>query len=76
MIDLLRDRGAPEELLELLPKELEALINDIERGLEYFDAPFYRTQTEHEEVRLRLNRSSQEYFVALRQHGLKTIADI
>ena len=71
----LRSRGTETELLELLPKELESLINDVERGLEYFDAPFYRTQEEHEKVRLRLNRSTQEYFKALQRHGLKTITD-
>ena len=75
LITELRNRGAEPELLELLPKELESLINDVERGLEYFDAPFYRTQEEHEKVRLRLNRSTQEYFKALQRHGLKTITD-
>ena len=75
LIAELRSRGVEPELLELLPKELESLINDVERGLEYFDAPFYRTQQEHEKIRLRLNRSTQEYFDALRRHGLKTIID-
>jgi len=76
LINVLRDKGEPEEFLELLPKELEALINDVERGLEYFDAPFCRSQEEHEKVRVRLNRSTQEYFEALQRYGLKTIADI
>ena len=75
LIAELRSRGTEPELLELLPKELESLINDVERGLEYFDAPFYRTQEEHEKVRLRLNRSTHEYFEALKRHGLKTIID-
>ena len=76
LISELRERGAAREFLELLPKELEALINDVERGLEYFDAPFCRTQLEHEETRVRLDRSSQEYFNALQRHGLKTITDV
>ena len=76
LIVILRDRGVNRELLELLPKELEALINDIERGLEYFEAPFSRTQAEHEEVRVRLGRSSNQYFEALHRHGLKAITDI
>ena len=76
LISILRGRGVANELLELFPKELEALINDIERGLEYFDGPFFRTQDKHEEVRVRLNRSTQEYFESLRRHGLKTITDI
>ena len=76
MIGVLRNSGATNEFLELLPKELEALINDIERGLEYFDAPFCRTQAEHEEIRTRLGRSTNQYFEALQRHRLKTITDI
>ena len=76
LIAILQERGAASEFLDLLPRELEALINDIERGLEYFDAPFARTQVEHEEIRVLLGRSTNDYFEALKKHGLKTITDI